>query len=121
MGSFVFSHYLIMGEFFCITEKFLFCITGSMFQNVPPTGYLHQPIAEAVSDDQDTIFPYPVFSPPPAMPPMVLSSVKTVPSFIAHLVNTSSGIKIHASVRTLQFFKFVFSSSCDHSFIIIKI
>ena len=45
---FVFSHYLIMGGFFCITEKtFIPALqaTGQCSQNVPPAGYLHQPVA----------------------------------------------------------------------------
>ena len=45
---FVFSHYLIMGGFFCITEKTIIPAlqaTGQCSQNVPPAGYLHQPVA----------------------------------------------------------------------------
>ena len=44
----VFSHYLIMGGFFCITEKtFIPALqaTGQCSQNVLPAGYLHQPVA----------------------------------------------------------------------------
>ena len=66
---FVFSHYLIMGGFFCIPKKPLFPHFKPLV-NVPKMYrlqviYINQ-LREAVSDDQDTIFLILFFSHRPA-------------------------------------------------------